>query len=141
MLAANVQEDDPMIDEQRLKEVLSSNLCRCTAYQNIVKSMQPAAQTMRRAATANIRQNISAPKRQIAGWYDRGQNAEPFALQFNMVDDQTDSVNTSCALLAADPSLVSGLISMRRRFSVSTAPATQQRRHYAAHELVQQDHF
>lgn len=52
MLAVNVLEKDPMIDNQRLKEVLSSNLCRCTGYQNIIKSVQAGAQAMRQAATA-----------------------------------------------------------------------------------------
>lgn len=58
MLAVNVLEKDPTIDDQRLIEVLSSNLCRCTGYQNIIKSVQAAAQAMRQAGTANVRQNI-----------------------------------------------------------------------------------
>ena len=47
MLAVNVLEKNPAIDEGELKEVLASNLCRCTGYQNIIKSVQAAADVMR----------------------------------------------------------------------------------------------
>ena len=43
MLAASVLEQDPAIDEAALREILSSNLCRCTGYQNIVKAVCAAA--------------------------------------------------------------------------------------------------
>jgi len=43
MLAASVLEQDPTIDEAALREVLSSNLCRCTGYQNILKAVCAAA--------------------------------------------------------------------------------------------------
>ena len=43
MLAASVLEQDPAIDEAALREVLSSNLCRCTGYQNILKAVCAAA--------------------------------------------------------------------------------------------------
>jgi len=48
MLAVGVLEHDPDIDEARLREALSSNLCRCTGYQNILKSVLAAAAAMRR---------------------------------------------------------------------------------------------
>ena len=43
MLATWLLEQDEPIDEARLREVLSANLCRCTGYQNILKSVQAAA--------------------------------------------------------------------------------------------------
>jgi aerobic carbon-monoxide dehydrogenase small subunit len=48
MLAVGVLEREPEIDEAGLREVLSSNLCRCTGYQNILKSVLAAAAAMRR---------------------------------------------------------------------------------------------
>lgn len=47
MLAVGVLEREPDIDEERLREVLSSNLCRCTGYQNILKAVRAAAEEMR----------------------------------------------------------------------------------------------
>jgi aerobic-type carbon monoxide dehydrogenase small subunit (CoxS/CutS family) len=40
MLAANTLEKNPKIGDEELVEVLSSNLCRCTGYQNIVKAVK-----------------------------------------------------------------------------------------------------
>jgi len=51
MLAVGVLEQNPEIGEAELREVLSSNLCRCTGYQNILKSVK-AAQSGIRAANA-----------------------------------------------------------------------------------------
>jgi carbon-monoxide dehydrogenase small subunit len=50
MLAVNVLERDPDIGDEALLDVLSSNLCRCTGYQNIIKAVRAAAATMRKAA-------------------------------------------------------------------------------------------
>jgi carbon-monoxide dehydrogenase small subunit len=47
MLATAVLERDPNISDESLKDVLSSNLCRCTGYQNILKAIRAAAQEMR----------------------------------------------------------------------------------------------
>ena len=47
MLAVGVLEQNPDIGEAELREVLSSNLCRCTGYQNILKSVLAAAVEMR----------------------------------------------------------------------------------------------
>jgi aerobic carbon-monoxide dehydrogenase small subunit len=47
MLAANVLEKNPRIGEEELLDALSSNLCRCTGYQNIVKAVRAAAAQMR----------------------------------------------------------------------------------------------
>lgn len=43
MLAVGVLECEPNISDEDLLDVLSSNLCRCTGYQNIVKAIQYAA--------------------------------------------------------------------------------------------------
>ena len=51
MLAANTLEQQPNIDDAELIEVLSSNLCRCTGYQNIIKAVRAAAVHMRETAT------------------------------------------------------------------------------------------
>jgi carbon-monoxide dehydrogenase small subunit len=40
MLATGVLEREPEISEDELLEVLSSNLCRCTGYQNIVAAVR-----------------------------------------------------------------------------------------------------
>jgi carbon-monoxide dehydrogenase small subunit len=50
MLATNTLERDPHISDDDLLEVLSSNLCRCTGYQNIIKAVRVAAAEMRSAA-------------------------------------------------------------------------------------------
>jgi aerobic carbon-monoxide dehydrogenase small subunit len=42
MLAAGVLEHEPDISDDELREVLSSNLCRCTGYQNIVAAVRAA---------------------------------------------------------------------------------------------------
>src|SRR5438874_9127157 len=47
MLTAGVLEREPDISDADLIEVLSSNLCRCTGYQNIVKAVRAAAAEMR----------------------------------------------------------------------------------------------
>jgi aerobic carbon-monoxide dehydrogenase small subunit len=48
MLVTGVLERDPDISDEDLIDVLSSNLCRCTGYQNIVKAVRAAAAEMRR---------------------------------------------------------------------------------------------
>jgi aerobic carbon-monoxide dehydrogenase small subunit len=48
MLAVAILERDPDIAESELREALSSNLCRCTGYQNILKSVLAAAAEMRK---------------------------------------------------------------------------------------------
>ena len=50
MLAAGVLERDPDISDADLIEALSSNLCRCTGYQNILKAVRAAAAEMRAKA-------------------------------------------------------------------------------------------
>ena len=48
MLAVGILERRPDIAEPGLREALSSNLCRCTGYQNILKSVLAAAAEMRK---------------------------------------------------------------------------------------------
>src|SRR3954467_11058736 len=48
MLAVGVLEREPDISDEDLVDVLSSNLCRCTGYQNIIKAVRAAAKEMRR---------------------------------------------------------------------------------------------
>jgi len=47
MLAVGVLEREPDISDADLVDVLSSNLCRCTGYQNIIKAVRAAAKEMR----------------------------------------------------------------------------------------------
>ncbi len=47
VLLAGFLEENPDADEAELREVLSSNLCRCTGYQNIVTAARSAAAAMR----------------------------------------------------------------------------------------------
>jgi carbon-monoxide dehydrogenase small subunit len=47
MLAVGALEAEPDMSDEDLRRVLSSNLCRCTGYQNILKAVLAAARTMR----------------------------------------------------------------------------------------------
>ena len=47
MLAADTLERDPNIGDEELLDVLSSNLCRCTGYQNIIKAVRAVQAEMR----------------------------------------------------------------------------------------------
>jgi carbon-monoxide dehydrogenase small subunit len=49
MLAVGVLEAEPDISDEDLRHVLSSNLCRCTGYQNIIKAVRAAAAEMKKA--------------------------------------------------------------------------------------------
>jgi carbon-monoxide dehydrogenase small subunit len=46
MLATGVLEREPNISDDDLLDVLASNLCRCTGYQNIIKAVRAAAAKM-----------------------------------------------------------------------------------------------
>jgi aerobic carbon-monoxide dehydrogenase small subunit len=48
MLAVGVLEREPGISDENLIDVLSSNLCRCTGYQNIIKAVRAAAKEMQK---------------------------------------------------------------------------------------------
>ena len=49
MLITGVLEREPDISDEGLVQVLSSNLCRCTGYQNIVKAVRSVAAELRRS--------------------------------------------------------------------------------------------
>ena len=49
MLATNVLEKYPQIGDEDLTDMLASNLCRCTGYQNIIKAVRAARDQMRGA--------------------------------------------------------------------------------------------
>jgi len=49
MLAVNALETNPDITDEEILDVLSSNLCRCTGYQNIVKAVCSRAAELRAA--------------------------------------------------------------------------------------------
>ena len=57
MLAVGVLERDPNISDEDLLDVLASNLCRCTGYQNIIKAVRAAAKEIakRMSAVAHVR--------------------------------------------------------------------------------------
>jgi aerobic carbon-monoxide dehydrogenase small subunit len=50
MLAIGVLEKRPDLSDAELIEILSSNLCRCTGYENIIKAVRAAAITMKTPA-------------------------------------------------------------------------------------------
>ena len=50
MLITGVLEREPEIGDEELIDVLASNLCRCTGYQNIVKAVRAAAAELRARA-------------------------------------------------------------------------------------------
>lgn len=52
MLAVNVLEQNPNITDEEILELLSSNLCRCTGYQNIIKAVCAVAAAGRTVQTA-----------------------------------------------------------------------------------------
>lgn len=47
MLAAGALRENPDMDDEEIREVMSSNLCRCTGYQNILRAVRAAADVMR----------------------------------------------------------------------------------------------
>ena len=49
MLATNVLEKRPNIGDEELIDVLASNLCRCTGYQNIIKAVKAARDQLRKS--------------------------------------------------------------------------------------------
>jgi carbon-monoxide dehydrogenase small subunit len=47
MLAVGVLEKRPDLNDNELIDILSSNLCRCTGYENIIKAVRAAAEDMK----------------------------------------------------------------------------------------------
>lgn len=52
MLIVGAFERDPDMAEEELIEILASNLCRCTGYQNIVKAVRSVADQLRPGQSA-----------------------------------------------------------------------------------------
>ena len=52
MLVTGVLSREPDIGDDALKDVLSSNLCRCTGYKNIVAAVRAAAEAIRSHAAS-----------------------------------------------------------------------------------------
>lgn len=52
MAARALLDADPDPDEATIREAISGNLCRCTGYQNIVKAVRAAADTMNTSGEA-----------------------------------------------------------------------------------------
>ena len=50
MLAVGVLEKRPDLTDEELIEILSSNLCRCTGYENIIKAVRAAAVNLKAPA-------------------------------------------------------------------------------------------
>ena len=48
MLTVAALEKEPDMDDDALREVIASNLCRCTGYENIIAAVRAAADEMRR---------------------------------------------------------------------------------------------
>ncbi|HEX9246672.1 MAG TPA: (2Fe-2S)-binding protein [bacterium] len=55
--------DHPQPTEREIREGLAGNLCRCTGYQNIVKAVAAAAQTLAAASGARRETGTAAPSR------------------------------------------------------------------------------
>jgi len=52
MAAVDLLRDNPDPSDDEVREGLSGNLCRCTGYQNIVRAVRAAAQSMRSEVSA-----------------------------------------------------------------------------------------
>ncbi|MBW6399419.1 (2Fe-2S)-binding protein [Roseomonas sp. HJA6] len=52
MLGTAILEQNPDIGDEELIEILSSNLCRCTGYANILRAVRAAAAAMREEGVA-----------------------------------------------------------------------------------------
>ena len=50
MLAVGALERNPELNDQEIVDLLSSNLCRCTGYENIVKAVKAVAAAMKASA-------------------------------------------------------------------------------------------
>jgi len=50
MLAVGVLEKRPDLSNEELLDILASNLCRCTGYENIIKAVRAAAASMKAQA-------------------------------------------------------------------------------------------
>jgi len=53
LVAKALLEENPAPTEEEIRWAISGNLCRCTGYQNIVKAVQAAAETMSKSEVAS----------------------------------------------------------------------------------------
>ncbi len=60
MTAAALLEHNPDPSEADIRRAISGNLCRCTGYVNIVKSIQYAAKAMREASAVPVSATVEA---------------------------------------------------------------------------------
>jgi aerobic-type carbon monoxide dehydrogenase small subunit (CoxS/CutS family) len=77
MLAANTLEQNPDIGDEDLLDILSSNLCRCTGYQNIIKAVRAAAIEMRGALSALRASTLGPEPESRLASRKRGEVPEP----------------------------------------------------------------
>ena len=70
MLAANALEHNPDIGDDELLDVLSSNLCRCTGYQNIIKAVRAGGARIDDARAAEGGGDGERPSRRPAARHD-----------------------------------------------------------------------
>ena len=54
MTAKALLDDEPDPSEQRIREALSGNVCRCTGYKKIVEAVQSAAAELRKPEKAGV---------------------------------------------------------------------------------------
>ncbi|MEW5421130.1 (2Fe-2S)-binding protein [Amorphus sp. 3PC139-8] len=54
MLIVGAYENDPDVTDDDLVDILSSNLCRCTGYQNIVKAVRAVSTELRGASHRKV---------------------------------------------------------------------------------------
>ncbi len=54
LVSVALLEENPAPTEKDIRWAISGNLCRCTGYQNIVKSVQSAATTIRESKGASV---------------------------------------------------------------------------------------
>jgi aerobic carbon-monoxide dehydrogenase small subunit len=77
MLAANTLEQNPDIGDEDLLDILSSNLCRCTGYQNIIKAVRAAAIEMRGALSAPRAAAVGSEPEGRLSFRQQGEVPEP----------------------------------------------------------------
>jgi len=61
MLPVDALERNPDIGDEDLLDLLSSNLCRCTGYQNIIKAVRAAQVEMRPAEATPVAETVAPP--------------------------------------------------------------------------------
>ena len=73
MLTASALERSPHISDEELIEVLSSNLCRCTGYQGIIRAVHAARDEMR----PPVPEVVEAPPAEIDPSHETAQDTAP----------------------------------------------------------------